>query len=59
MPEKLCFHLHTADLYFQFALIAAYLDPRDEEEWARLAEMCVEQNDLNQATKCYSNGKLI
>ena len=44
-------------LCFKFSLIAAYLDPRDEEEWVRLADMSLEHNDPNQAIKCYSNGR--
>lgn len=38
----------------QYFLIAAYLDPWDCEEWARLADICLEQSDVNQAIKCYS-----
>ncbi|KAL3869972.1 hypothetical protein ACJMK2_042592 [Sinanodonta woodiana] len=39
----------------QYFLIAAYLNPRDSEEWARLAELALELNDVNQAVMCYSN----
>ncbi|KAJ8306506.1 hypothetical protein KUTeg_017051 [Tegillarca granosa] len=39
----------------QFYLIAAYLDPSDAEEWVRLAELSLEQNDVNQAIKCYTH----
>ena len=46
------------DMVFQFSLIAAYLDPRDEAEWVRLADLSVEQFDVSQAIKCYSNGKV-
>ncbi|KAL4236006.1 General transcription factor IIIC [Mactra antiquata] len=38
----------------QYALIASYLAPNDCEEWARLAEICIEQNDIDQAIKCYT-----
>ncbi|XP_053394671.1 general transcription factor 3C polypeptide 3-like [Mercenaria mercenaria] len=38
----------------QYSLIAAYLAPYDSEEWARLADLCLEQNDIGQAIKCYS-----
>lgn len=40
----------------QYALIAAYLAPHDSEEWSRLAELCLEQNDVGQAIKCYTQG---
>ena len=42
---------------FQFALIGAYLDPSDDDEWVRLADLSVEHNNVNQAVKCYTNGK--
>ena len=41
---------------FQYSLIAAYLDPRDEDEWVRLADLTMEQNNVDQAIKCYTNG---
>ncbi|ESP05339.1 hypothetical protein LOTGIDRAFT_208362 [Lottia gigantea] len=41
----------------QFYLIAAHLSPDDSEEWVRLAEMSLEQNDIKQAIACY--GKAI
>ncbi|XP_052256802.1 general transcription factor 3C polypeptide 3-like isoform X1 [Dreissena polymorpha] len=44
---------HKALYYF---LIAAYLDSQNFEEWLRLAEMCMEQGDYEQAAKCYSQG---
>ena len=37
----------------QFSLIAVHLSPGDPEEWAKLAEMSVELNDLKQAVVCY------
>lgn len=40
----------------QFALIAAHLAPQDAEEWSRLADMSMEQGDLNQAVDCYKKG---
>uniref|UniRef100_A0A8C5S9J3 Ral transcription factor IIIC subunit 3 n=1 Tax=Laticauda laticaudata TaxID=8630 RepID=A0A8C5S9J3_LATLA len=38
----------------QFELIAAHLNPSDTEEWVRLAEMSLEQDNIKQAVFCYS-----
>ncbi|XP_005748128.1 general transcription factor 3C polypeptide 3 isoform X1 [Pundamilia nyererei] len=38
----------------QFGLIAAHLNPSDCEEWIRLAEMSLEQDNIQQAIICYS-----
>ncbi|KAM9325619.1 general transcription factor 3C polypeptide 3 [Gastrophryne carolinensis] len=38
----------------QFELIAAHLNPSDTEEWVRLAEMSLEQDNIKQAIFCYS-----
>ncbi|XP_041638221.1 general transcription factor 3C polypeptide 3 [Cheilinus undulatus] len=38
----------------QFGLIAAHLNPSDCEEWIRLAEMSLEQDNIRQAIVCYS-----
>ncbi|XP_014472178.1 PREDICTED: general transcription factor 3C polypeptide 3 isoform X1 [Dinoponera quadriceps] len=38
----------------QFALIAAYLNPRDAEQWVRLANLSLENDDIKQAITCYS-----
>lgn len=38
----------------QFALIAAYLNPKDADQWVRLANMSVENNEIKQAITCYS-----
>ncbi|XP_017281749.1 general transcription factor 3C polypeptide 3 isoform X2 [Kryptolebias marmoratus] len=38
----------------QFGLIAAHLNPSDCEEWIRLAEMSLEQDNVRQAIICYS-----
>ncbi|XP_043916555.1 general transcription factor 3C polypeptide 3 [Protopterus annectens] len=38
----------------QFGLIAAHLNPSDTEEWVRLAEMSLEQDNIKQAIFCYS-----
>nr|XP_006815709.1 PREDICTED: general transcription factor 3C polypeptide 3-like [Saccoglossus kowalevskii] len=38
----------------QFSLIAAHLSPRDVEEWIKLAEMSLEQDNIKQAILCYS-----
>ncbi|XP_078614867.1 general transcription factor 3C polypeptide 3-like isoform X2 [Branchiostoma floridae x Branchiostoma japonicum] len=37
----------------QFALIAAHLNPQDPEEWVKLAEVSLEQNNISQAITCY------
>jgi len=50
-------HLYKFCCLFQYSLIAAYLDPTDNEEWGRLAKMCLEQDDMNQAIKCYTRGQ--
>ncbi|XP_033471481.2 general transcription factor 3C polypeptide 3 [Epinephelus lanceolatus] len=38
----------------QFGLIAAHLNPSDCDEWIRLAEMSLEQDNIRQAIVCYS-----
>ncbi|XP_072731303.1 general transcription factor 3C polypeptide 3 isoform X2 [Ciconia boyciana] len=38
----------------QFELIAAHLNPSDTEEWVRLAEMSLEQDNIKQAVFCYT-----
>uniref|UniRef100_A0A667WMA2 General transcription factor IIIC, polypeptide 3 n=1 Tax=Myripristis murdjan TaxID=586833 RepID=A0A667WMA2_9TELE len=38
----------------QFGLIAAHLNPSDCEEWIKLAEMSLEQDNVRQAIVCYS-----
>uniref|UniRef100_A0A4W3K204 General transcription factor IIIC, polypeptide 3 n=1 Tax=Callorhinchus milii TaxID=7868 RepID=A0A4W3K204_CALMI len=38
----------------QFGLIAAHLNPSDPEEWVKLAEMSLEQDNIKQAIFCYS-----
>ncbi|KAK7893277.1 hypothetical protein WMY93_022429 [Mugilogobius chulae] len=38
----------------QFGLIAAHLNPSDCDEWIRLAEMSLEQDNIRQAIFCYS-----
>ncbi|KAL7991542.1 hypothetical protein Chor_015798 [Crotalus horridus] len=43
----------------QFELIAAHLNPSDTEEWVRLAEMSLEQDNIKQAVFCYSKGDII
>ncbi|XP_038132374.1 general transcription factor 3C polypeptide 3 isoform X2 [Cyprinodon tularosa] len=42
------------DKALQFGLIAAHLNPSDHEEWIRLAEMSLEQDNIRQAVICYS-----
>uniref|UniRef100_H2U0T2 General transcription factor IIIC, polypeptide 3 n=1 Tax=Takifugu rubripes TaxID=31033 RepID=H2U0T2_TAKRU len=43
-----------ADKALQFGLIAAHLNPSDSEEWIRLAEMSLEQDNIRQAILCYT-----
>ncbi|XP_023697257.1 general transcription factor 3C polypeptide 3 [Paramormyrops kingsleyae] len=38
----------------QFGLIAAHLNPSDYEEWVKLADMSLEQDNIKQAIICYS-----
>ncbi|XP_038572101.1 general transcription factor 3C polypeptide 3 [Micropterus salmoides] len=42
------------DKALQFGLIAAHLNPSDSEEWVRLAEMSLEQDNIRQAIVCYT-----
>ncbi|KAM6892828.1 general transcription factor 3C polypeptide 3-like [Lycodopsis pacificus] len=42
------------DKALQFGLIAAHLNPSDCEEWIRLAEISLEQDNIRQAIVCYS-----
>jgi len=37
----------------QFAMLAAHLAPQDSEEWARLADMSLELDDMRQAVTCF------
>lgn len=41
----------------QFGLIAAHLNPSDCEEWVKLADMSLEQDNIKQAIICYSKGQ--
>uniref|UniRef100_A0A8C7L6X1 Ral transcription factor IIIC subunit 3 n=1 Tax=Oncorhynchus kisutch TaxID=8019 RepID=A0A8C7L6X1_ONCKI len=38
----------------QFGLIAAHLNPSDCEEWVKLADMSLEQDNIRQAIICYT-----
>lgn len=38
----------------QYSLISAYLNPVDRNSWIRLAELCQELGDKQQATLCYT-----
>ncbi|XP_049609404.1 general transcription factor 3C polypeptide 3 [Syngnathus scovelli] len=42
------------DKALQFSLIAAHLNPTDCEEWIRLAEVSLEQENVRQALVCYN-----
>ncbi|KAF8792143.1 General transcription factor 3C polypeptide 3 like protein [Argiope bruennichi] len=39
---------------FQWYLVAAFLNPSDTDEWIRLAELSLEQNEIQQAIGCYT-----
>lgn len=45
------------DKALQFGLIAAHLNPSDCEEWIKLAEMSLEQDNIRQAIVCYTKGR--
>lgn len=45
------------DKALQFGLIAAHLNPSDCEEWIRLAEMSLGQDNIRQAVVCYTKGQ--
>ena len=47
------------DKALQFSLIAAHLNPSDCEEWIRLAEISLEQDNIRQALVCYSKGQSV
>ncbi|XP_014219424.1 general transcription factor 3C polypeptide 3 [Copidosoma floridanum] len=56
-PYQLLATIYEADQpqkSMQCALIAAYLSPRDAEQWVRLAVASLEADDLRQALTCYS-----
>lgn len=40
----------------QFGLIAAHLNPSDCEEWVKLADLSLEQDNIKQAIICYTKG---
>lgn len=46
-----------AEKALQFGLIAAHLNPSDCDEWLKLAEMSLEQENIKQAIICYSKGR--
>ncbi len=37
-------------------MLAAHLAPQDPEEWARLADMSLEMENMQQAAACYKKG---
>ncbi|EFN89464.1 General transcription factor 3C polypeptide 3 [Harpegnathos saltator] len=56
-PYQLLAMIHENDQpkkSLQFALIAAYLSPRDADQWVRLANLSLENEDIKQAIACYS-----
>lgn len=47
-------HDSNPEKYLQFSLIAAHLNPADSEQWIRIAQFCVEQNDIKRAINCFT-----
>lgn len=47
-------HDSNPEKYLQFSLIAAHLNPADSEQWVRIAQFCIEQNDIKRAINCYT-----
>lgn len=47
-------HDTNPEKYLQFSLIAAHLNPGDSEQWIRIAQFCIEQNDIKRAINCYT-----
>lgn len=47
-------HDSNPEKYLQFSLIAAHLNPGDSEQWIRIAQFCIEQNDIKRAINCYT-----
>jgi general transcription factor 3C polypeptide 3 (transcription factor C subunit 4) len=42
------------DKFIQFSLIAAYLQPNDEDQWIRLADLLIEQGNPKKAVTCFT-----
>lgn len=47
-------HEADAEKCLQFSLIAAHLNPTNSEQWIRVAQSCLEQNNVRQAVNCYT-----
>lgn len=47
-------HEANPEKYMQFSLIAAHLNPADSEQWMRIAQFCIEQDNIKQAINCYT-----
>lgn len=47
-------HDSNPEKYLQFSLIAAHLNPADSEQWIRIAQFCIEQNDIKRAINCFT-----
>lgn len=47
-------HDSNPEKYLQFSLIAAHLNPADSDQWVRIAQFCIEQNDIKRAINCYT-----
>ena len=43
----------------QFSLIGAHMCPREVDEWVKVAEMSLDQEQPEQAIVCYTNGMCI
>ena len=56
--EEKYFSLNPPDC-FQYSLIAAYLAPRDVEQWIKLSEMAIELGKLKEAATFYTRGRSV
>lgn len=47
-------HESDPEKCLQFSLIAAHLNPTNSEQWIRVAQSCLEQDNVRQAINCYT-----
>lgn len=47
-------HENDPEKCLQFSLIAAHLNPTNSEQWIRVAQSCLEQDNVRQAINCYT-----
>lgn len=47
-------HESDPEKCLQFSLIAAHLNPTNSEQWIRVAQSCLEQDNIRQAINCYT-----